>query len=89
MTNLYKTLAAVALVLGTSAAFAAKPTSIRYVEEIVVEDDDVYAHYTVLCSDDTEKDISAWDNRKNWCVGKGSKDNCSKKQIKTAKEVCK
>lgn len=89
MMTFKKTLTATALLMATSAVFAAKPTSIKYIEEIVVEGDNVYAHYVVTCSDGAEKDISAWDNRKNWCVGKGGKDDCSKKQIKTAKEVCK
>lgn len=68
---------------------AAKPTSIKYVEEIVVGEDKVYAYYQVSCSNGDKKDISAWDNRKLWCLGKGGTDTCHKKQIKTAKKSCK
>ena len=84
-----KTIATAAILLAAGSTFASKPSSIRYIEEIVADGDEVYAHYIVTCSNGAEKDITAWDNRKNWCVGKGTKDDCSKKQIKTAKAVCK
>ena len=77
-----------ALVAVSTAALAARPTSIKYTEDIVVEGDQIYSHYVVKCSNGDEKDISAWDKRKTWCVGRGLKDDCSKKQIKTAKQVC-
>ncbi|WP_101757531.1 hypothetical protein [Oceanicoccus sp. KOV_DT_Chl] len=73
----------------SAGAFAAKPTSIKYIEDIVVSNDLIYSHYVVKCSNGVDADISAWDNRKKWCVGKGGQDDCSKKQIKTAKAVCK
>lgn len=81
-------LAAAALTL-SAGAFAAKPTSIKYVEDVIVANDMIYSHYEVKCSNGTTGDISAWNNRKKWCVGKGSQDDCSKKQIKAAKKVCK
>ena len=80
---------ATALIALSTSAFAAKPTSIKYVEDVVLENDLIYSHYQVKCSDGKEGDLSAWDNRKKWCVGKGGQDTCSKKQIKTAKKVCK
>lgn len=70
-------------------AQAAKPTSIKYIEDIVVDNDMIYSHYSVRCSNGKAADISAWDNRKKWCLGKGGQDVCNKKQIKTAKKVCK
>ncbi len=87
-----KTLKLATLVLCSAAsfsAFAAKPTSIKYVEDVVMSDDEIYSRYTVTCSNGKTADVSAWDNRKLWCPGLGSKDNCSKKQIKIAKKVCK
>jgi len=71
-------------------ANAAKPKSIKYVEDLVLEDETIYSHYVVNCTNGATSDISAWDNRKLWCVGKGSRDPeaCAKKQIKTAKRVC-
>ena len=89
MTTIKKLLITSAIFAASSAAFAAKPTSIKYVEDIVVENDLIYSHYVVKCSNGVTADISAWDNRKKWCVGKGGQDDCSKKQIKTAKQVCK
>lgn len=82
-------------VLATTVAFtslsamAAKPTSIKYVEDIVTESEVIYSHYRVKCSNGEMRDISAWDNRKQWCLDKGKKDVCNKKQIKTAKKACK
>ena len=89
MTTFKKLFAAATILAASSAAFAAKPVSIKYVEDIVVENDMIYSYYQVKCSNGKAADISAWDNRKKWCVGKGGQDNCSKKQIKTAKQVCK
>lgn len=84
-----KIVLATALVAMGSSAFAAKPTSIKYIEDVVVANDTIYSYYKVQCSNGSSADISAWDNRKKWCVGKGGQDDCSKKQIKAAKKVCK
>ena len=81
-------LVAAALTAVSTTVMAARPTSIKYTEDIVIENDIVYSYYVVTCSNGEQKDISAWDNRKTWCVGKGLKEDCSKKQIKTAKQVC-
>lgn len=89
MTSLKKIILAASALTLSAGAFAAKPTSIQYVEDIVMENDLIYSHYVVSCSNGTSADISAWDNRKKWCVGKGGQDDCSRKQIKTAKTVCK
>lgn len=89
MKTIKKLLMTSALVAVSSVALAGKPTSIKYVEDIVIENDLIYSHYVVKCSNGVTADISAWDNRKKWCVGKGGQDDCSKKQIKTAKKVCK
>lgn len=89
MKTFTKVVAASAFVLASASAFAAKPTSIKYIEDIVVEGDQVYAHYVAKCSNGESKDLSAWDNRKQWCQGKGTRDDCTKKQIKAAKQACK
>lgn len=89
MKTFTKVAVATAFALSSVSAFAAKPTSIKYIEEIVVEGDQVYAHYQTKCSNGEVKDLSAWDNRKQWCLGKGNRDECSKKQIKAAKKACK
>lgn len=79
----------VALALVAGVAMAAKPTSITYVKEVPLSNDEIYAHFKVKCSDGTEKDVSAWDNRKLWCQGVGEKKECDKKQIASAKRACK
>lgn len=88
MKAISKVLVGAALVLGSAGAFAAKPTSVKYVEDVVVGDA-LYSHYVVNCSNGVNVDVSAWDNRKSWCMGKGGKDDCAKKQIKIAKKACK
>ncbi|MEE8060047.1 MAG: hypothetical protein V3T17_19775 [Pseudomonadales bacterium] len=88
MMGIKKLVLTAAVLAASTSAFAAKPTSIKYVEDIVVDNAVIYSHYQVKCSNGKLADISAWDNRKKWCVGKGGQDVCSKKQIKTAKKVC-
>lgn len=87
MTTLRKLALTTAAITISASAFASKPTSIKLVEDIV-DGDNIYSHYIVKCSNGETADISAWDNRKRWCVGKGGKDDCAKKQITTARKVC-
>lgn len=86
---LSRSLAAAVLTLVSATALAAKPTSITYVKEVPVGDDEIYAEYVVKCSDNQEKSISSWDNRKTWCQGVGEKNDCERKQIMAAKKACK
>lgn len=74
---------------GSAAVFAAKPTSITFVSENQSADGQDYASYIVKCSDGEEKALTAWDQRKKWCVGEVSQENCEKKQIRAAKTACK
>lgn len=83
-----KILLATAMMAFAGAAFAAKPTSIVYVQEVPVGEE-IYAQFKVKCSDGVEKEVSAWNNRKLWCQGVGLKDDCDKKQISAAKKACK
>ena len=89
MITIKKIVLTTAILAASAGAFAAKPTSIKYIEDVVFNDDLIYSHYQVKCSNGKLADISAWDNRKKWCLGKGGQDVCSKKQIKIAKKVCK
>lgn len=88
MKSLIKFSAVLALATVSVSSFAARPTSVTYVEDGNMADGTPYAHYVVKCSDGQEKDISAFDSRKLWCLGKGEKTDCQKKQIKVAKTVC-
>ncbi len=68
-------------------AFAAQPTDIKYASKGEETFGGKYYIYNVRCSDGKSRTISAWDDRKNWCVGNKQK-NCSNDQLKTAKRAC-
>jgi hypothetical protein len=74
-----------AISVGTSAAV---PKDIKYSSKSKTILGEKYRIYVVTCSDGSKRKISAWDNRKTWCVGT-KKTNCSKDQLRTAKKVCK
>ena len=75
------------IVTFSTQSFAAKPLSIKFIEDVIAGDR-IYSHYIVMCSNGSQRDLSAWDNRSIWCEGKGSKTRCNKKQLKTAKNAC-
>ena len=68
--------------------YSAQPRSVKLIEDMITEDDSIYSHYIVKCSDGREIDVSAWDNKLLWCMGKGGKEDCEQKQIKIAKKAC-
>jgi hypothetical protein len=43
----------------------------------------------VKCSNGKKVEVTAWDNRRKWCVGDHTSKNCEKKQINAAKAACK
>jgi hypothetical protein len=84
------TIAASAVLLSLSAAtFAAKPTSIVFDANGTTTEGTDFATYMVKCSNGKKAELTAWDNRKKWCVGDSSSEACEKKQIKAAKKACK
>lgn len=85
----YRVLILLLLSLIAKSSLAAVPQKVKYIEDIVLANDEIYAYYVVSCSDGREVDVSAFDDKKLWCVGKGVKDACEAKQIKIAKQVCK
>lgn len=89
MNKVAKTFLGAGLLVICLPVLAAKPVSIKYREEIVVDDSRTYTHYIVKCTDGKELDMSSWDSGKRWCVGKGLENECSKKQIRIAKKLCK
>jgi hypothetical protein len=89
MKTLTKTAAVAALLSLSAAAFAAKPTSIVFDANGATDDGTDYATYMVKCSNGKSAELTAWDNRKKWCVGDVSSEACEKKQIKAAKKACK
>lgn len=87
--NTAKAVFATALVAFSAASFAAKPTSIVFQANGETADNKPYATYTVKCSNGQKVELTAWDNRSNWCVGDAASTQCEKKQIKAAKAACK
>ena len=89
MNTFTKTLIAGSLLTLSMNTLAAKPTSIIFDSNGTAEDGTEYASYLVKCSNGKQMPLTAWDNRKKWCVGEKSSENCEKKQIKAAKKACK
>lgn len=72
--------------LTSALAFAATPTDINYCSKGTTAFGTQYSTYTVRCSDSSKREITAWDNRKKWCVGKSN--DCTNDQLKAAKKAC-
>lgn len=87
--NVLKVAAATALVAFSASSFAAKPTSIVFNANGETAEGTAYMTFTVKCSNGKKAELTAWDNRKKWCVGDSSSETCEKKQIKAAKAACK
>ncbi len=87
--KLIKIAAISALALASASTFAAKPRSIVFDANQETADGTAFASYIVKCSDGSDKQLTAWDNRKKWCVGDATSELCEKKQIKAAKKACK
>lgn len=73
----------------SASSFAAKPTSIVFDSNHETADSVAYSTYFVKCSNGEKKELTAWNNRKKWCVGDATSESCEKKQIKAAKAACK
>ena len=89
MNSVIKTVAAASLLALSATALAAKPTSIIFDSNGTTADGTPYSSYMVKCSNGKKKPLTAWDNRKKWCVGDATSQECEKKQIKAAKKTCK
>jgi hypothetical protein len=68
------------------ALHASQPTDINYCAKGKTALGVAYSTYTVRCSDGKKREITAWNNRKKWCVGTSS--NCTEDQLKTAQQAC-
>ena len=87
--KLFKIAAATALVIFSAGSLAARPTSIVFDSNAANDAGQSYARYIVKCSNGKKAELTAWDNRKKWCVGDAGSDVCEKKQINAAKGACK
>ncbi|MFT5032926.1 MAG: hypothetical protein ACI9OO_000857 [Bacteroidia bacterium] len=89
MQTFMKTLMVATLATASAASFAARPTSVMYTGEGVTDAGLEYSSYAVKCTNGQRYPLTAWDNRRKWCVGENSADECHRKQIKAAKKACK
>ena len=89
MKTVISTVIASGLLALSANSFAAKPTSIVFDSNGKTADGTPFGQYSVKCSNGKAMPLTAWDDRKKWCVGEGSAENCQKKQIKAAKKACK
>jgi hypothetical protein len=89
MTNYFAIAATSVLLTFSLSVSAAKPTSITFESDGAAADGTAYSNYIVTCSNGQNQPLTAWDQRKKWCVGSESIENCHKKQIKAAKNACK
>lgn len=87
--NIAKIATTTALIAFSASSFAAKPTSIVFSENAQNDEGTPYANYMVKCSNGKKAELTAWDNRRKWCVGDMNSEVCQKKQIKAAKAACK
>ena len=81
--------ATTALIAASATTLAARPTSIVFNSNSADSEGNAYAKYIVKCSNGKQAELTAWNNRKKWCVGDASSDICEKTQIKAAKGACK
>ncbi len=70
-------------------SFSAQPTSIIFDSRSQAPDQRPFDNYIVKCSDGKSEYLTAWNERRLWCIGKGSEQRCEGKQIKAAKAACK
>ena len=80
---------AIVLSAASASALAARPTSIVFAGKAQSAEGSEYANYAVKCSNGKSLPLTAWDNRRKWCVGESASENCHRKQIKAAKAACK
>lgn len=89
MNTVIKTVVAASLLALSATALAAKPTSIIFDSNGTTADGIPYSNYQVKCSNGKKMPLTAWENRRKWCVGDAASQECQKKQIKAAKKACK
>ena len=86
---MFRLAAAAGLILASVSSFAAKPTSIVFESNGKTAEEKDFSKYSVKCSNGKKVQLTAWDDRRKWCIGEASSENCEKKQINAAKAACK
>jgi len=87
--KMFRLATAAGLILASAGSFAAKPTSIVFEANGKTADGKDFSKYSVKCSNGKKVQLTAWDNRHQWCIGEESTEDCDKKQINAAKAACK
>ena len=87
--NMFKLATAAGILVASASSFAAKPTSIVFEANSKTADGTDFSKYSVKCSNGKKVQLTAWENRRKWCVGEASTEGCEKKQINAAKAACK
>ena len=83
-----KTLLVATLAAASTVALAARPSSLVYTGSGTTDGGVEFSNYSVKCTDGQRHPLTAWDNRRKWCLGDGSQEECHRKQIKAAKQAC-
>ncbi len=81
-------IAASALLLISASSQAARPTSIVFETLAETGDGTPYALFSVKCNDGRSVRLTAWEERRKWCVGDNNSGDCARKQISAAKNAC-
>ena len=69
-------------------AYAAKPLSIKFLENKTGEDGAAYTQYQLKCSNGELYVLTSRDNKARWCIGEQNNDECQTQQIAAAKSAC-
>ena len=87
--NMFRLAATAGLLVASATGYAAKPTSIVFEANDKTAESVNFSKYSVKCSNGKKVQLTAWENRRKWCVGDASSEQCEKKQINAAKAACK
>jgi len=77
-----------ALLLIAAGSHAARPTSIEYRMNGETPEGTPFARYTVSCTDGKKVLVTAWDDRRKWCLDETGTDHCTRKQLAAARAAC-
>ena len=81
-------LAATLLLPWAPAGYAATPTRIQFEGDANSGEGKKYSLYTVRCSNGQIRSLTAWDNRRDWCVSHTARVSCHTRQLAAARQAC-
>lgn len=79
-----------AVLMASQSSVAGLPKSATLVEKGVANHGEVYRTYAIKCANNFQGAyVTSWGAERKWCEGRnGSRQNCSIKKNKVAKNVC-